>query len=115
MLLAFGFRRAFPHGGAFWVFRAELHGMIGYFDEQLAAGPDLELSLRIAMQKLKMGRVDGLLGYFTNEGLGLSTRDDFAVIDQLQANAPRVSHHCSGSNLSHNHKPTALAAAVPDM
>jgi len=33
------------------------------------------------MQGLKMGRVDGIMGYFTDEGLGLSTRDGSPASD----------------------------------
>ena len=70
------FRRAFPQGGAFWVLRAELAEKAGYFDEQFTVAADFDLSLRVAMRGLKMGRVDGLLGYFTDAEQGLSTRED---------------------------------------
>jgi glycosyltransferase involved in cell wall biosynthesis len=68
------FRRSIPHGGAFLVFRGDLHAEVGRFDEQLAIGPDFEMSVRVAMRGLQMGRVNSILGYFTNEGSGLSTR-----------------------------------------
>ncbi|MBI3160564.1 MAG: glycosyltransferase [Chloroflexi bacterium] len=68
------FRRSFPQGGAFWLFRKNLLERAGPFDEQFSVGPDMELSLRIAALGLKMLRVDGVVGYFTNEGKGLSTR-----------------------------------------
>lgn len=69
------FRRAEPQGGAFWVLRGDIHGQLGYFDEQLHVGPDFEYSARIAEAGLRMGRVDGLLGTFTDAEQGLSTRD----------------------------------------
>jgi len=75
------FRRAIPHGGAFLVFREDLHAEVGRFDEQLAIGPDFDMSVRIAMRGLQMGRINALLGYFTNEGLGLSTRTKFPSIE----------------------------------
>jgi glycosyltransferase involved in cell wall biosynthesis len=69
------FMRSFPQGGAFTVYRRELIDRIGGFDEQLRVGPDMEFSFRIAAAGLRMQRADGVLGYFTNAGHGLSTRD----------------------------------------
>ena len=69
------FQRAFPQGGAFWVLRRDASDRIGYFDEQFRVGPDMDLALRMAAGGLMMGRVEGLLGYFTDEQTGLSTRD----------------------------------------
>lgn len=72
------FRRAFPQGGGFWVFRKAIAEQIGYFDEQFQVAPDLDLSIRMAVAGLQMGRVDGTLGYFTDAEEGLSTRDGAA-------------------------------------
>lgn len=69
------FRRAQPQGGAFWMMRANLHEQLGYFDEQLRVGPDFDYSVRIASRRLKMGRIGGMLGYFTDAKQGLSTRE----------------------------------------
>ncbi len=69
------FRRSFAQGGAFWVFRRDMADRIGYFDEQFRVGPDMELSFRVAAKDLQMGRSDQLLGFFTDEGKGLSTQD----------------------------------------
>lgn len=69
------FRRAFPLGGSFWVLRSELHRQLGFFDEQFKVGPDFDFSVRIAERGLKMGRAQGILGYFTDAEQGLSTRD----------------------------------------
>lgn len=69
------FRRAFAQGGAFWLFRRNLFELVGYFDEQFLVGPDMELSFRMAVKGLDMGKCAGLLGYFTDAAKGLSTRD----------------------------------------
>lgn len=69
------FRRTFPQGGAFWLFRRSIFEVVGYFDEQFLVGADMELSLRMAVAGLEMGRCEGLLGYFTDAAMGLSTRD----------------------------------------
>lgn len=69
------FRRAQPQGGAFWMMRAGLHEQLGYFDEQLRVGPDFDYSVRIAFRRLRMGRIPGVLGFFTDAEQGLSTRE----------------------------------------
>lgn len=69
------FARAFAQGGAFWVVRREVASHIGYFDEQLRVAADMDFSLRMAANKLPMGRVNGVLGYFTDAAQGLSTRE----------------------------------------
>jgi glycosyltransferase involved in cell wall biosynthesis len=69
------FRRSFAQGGAFWVFRRKLSEIVGIFDEQFSVASDMDLSFRIAAKGLEMGRCPELLGYFTNVGQGLSTRD----------------------------------------
>jgi glycosyltransferase involved in cell wall biosynthesis len=73
------FRRSFAQGGAFWLYRKEMHKHIGYFDEQFSVGPDMELSFRLATKGLEMGKCEGLLGYFTDAAQGLSTRDGSQV------------------------------------
>lgn len=69
------FARAFAQGGAFWVLRRAVAERVGYFDEQLRVAADMDLSLRMAANGLQMGRVDGVLGYFTDAAQGLSTRE----------------------------------------
>lgn len=69
------FARAFAQGGAFWVLRKDLAARIGYFDEQFRTAADMDYSFRIAANRLPMGRVDGILGYFTDAEQGLSTRE----------------------------------------
>lgn len=70
------FRRAFAQGGAFWVFRRSAADKAGFFDEQFQVAADMDFSFRLASRGLLMGRVDTLLGYFTDEQRGLSTRDN---------------------------------------
>lgn len=69
------FRRAFAQGGAFWLLRKNLADRVGLFDEQFRVGVDMEYSFRIAANALPMIRCAGLLGYFTDAGQGLSTRE----------------------------------------
>ena len=65
-------RRVFP-GGAFMVWRKNAAERIGYFDEQLNIVCDYDLVTRAAVSGMKICKTSGLVGYFTNEGLGLST------------------------------------------
>lgn len=71
-----GFIRTFPQGGAFLVWRKSLAEQIGYFDEQLLVVADYDYSIRVALNDLTMCRVPSLLGYFTDSGQGLSTRNN---------------------------------------
>ena len=68
------FRRSFPQGGVFYMWRKEIMPTIGGFDEQLIT-QDYDFSLRIVMNGFHMVRADALLGYFTDSGDGLSTQD----------------------------------------
>ena len=65
-------RRVFP-GGAFMVWRKNAAEQLGYFDEQLNIACDYDLVTRAAVSGMKICKTSGLVGYFTNEGLGLST------------------------------------------
>ena len=59
--------------GPFIMFRKSLCETAGYFDESLLQGPDFDLSIRLAFNgKGKM--VHQNLGYYLNEGKGLSTK-----------------------------------------
>lgn len=69
------FQRAFAQSGAFWVLEKHVAARLGYFDEQLRVAADMDYSFRMAANKLQMGRVDGLLGFFTDASEGLSTRE----------------------------------------
>jgi glycosyltransferase involved in cell wall biosynthesis len=59
-------------GGPFFMWRRSLISRIGYFDEQFLSGADFDYTVRLSL--LSIGkRVAGTLGYFTNDGSGLST------------------------------------------
>ncbi len=59
--------------GPFPMWRKEINKRIGYFDEQLIEGADFDLMVRIALNH-KMKKNQGILGYYLNERVGLSTR-----------------------------------------
>jgi glycosyltransferase involved in cell wall biosynthesis len=65
-------RRVFP-GGAFMVWRKNAAERLGYFDEQLNIACDYDLVTRAAVSGMKLCKTSGFVGYFTNEGVGLST------------------------------------------
>jgi GT2 family glycosyltransferase len=65
-------QRVFP-GGAFMVWRRNAVERLGYFDEQLHIACDYDLVTRAAASGMKICKTSGLVGYFTNEGVGLST------------------------------------------
>jgi glycosyltransferase involved in cell wall biosynthesis len=65
-------QRIFP-GGAFMVWRKNTAERLGYFDEQLTIACDYDLVTRAAVSEMKTCKTSGLVGYFTNEGVGLST------------------------------------------
>lgn len=69
-------RRSFSIGGAFMMFRREIQELAGPFDEQFTVAVDMEYGLRLAVAGHPLLRVDSLLGYFTSEQKGLSTRGD---------------------------------------
>jgi len=68
------FRNGYQTGGGFLVFRNNIIEKIGEFDEQLYCAVDFDFEQRIILSGLKMAKTEGLLGYFTDEGLGLSTK-----------------------------------------
>jgi len=59
--------------GPYFMFRKELVKKAGLFDEQLRQGADFDLAIRLALHA-KVGIVDGLLGYYLDEGKGQSTK-----------------------------------------
>lgn len=61
--------------GPFIFFRKDLLDKSGYFDEQLIQGPDFDLSIRLAFHT-KARVTDKILGYYLNEGKGMSTKPD---------------------------------------
>ena len=59
-------------GSCFPMWRRSIHEKVGYFDEQLFSGGDFDFWARVVhLSRLK--KTKGPLGYFLNEGKGLST------------------------------------------
>ena len=61
--------------GPFFMFRKSLIEKSGVFDEQLIQGPDYDLALRL-VRNGKAHFIPDNLGYYLNEGLGMSTKPD---------------------------------------
>ena len=61
--------------GPFFMFRKSLIKKSGVFDEQLIQGPDYDLALRL-VRNGKAHFMPDNLGYYLNEGLGMSTKPD---------------------------------------
>ena len=61
--------------GPFFMFRKSLIEKSGVFDEQLIQGPDYDLALRL-VRNGKAHFMPDNLGYYLNEGLGMSTKPD---------------------------------------
>ena len=61
--------------GPFFMFRKSLIEKSGMFDEQLIQGPDYDLALRL-VRNGKAHFMSDNLGYYLNEGLGMSTKPD---------------------------------------
>ena len=62
--------------GPFFMFRKSLVDKCGYFDEQLKSGADFDFAIRSAHHANKIGYSSAILGYYLDEGKGLSTRGD---------------------------------------
>lgn len=60
-------------GGPFFMWRRELTNKVGYFDEQFKSGGDFDFTVRLSIFS-KGKKVNAVLGYFLNEGFGLSTK-----------------------------------------
>jgi glycosyltransferase involved in cell wall biosynthesis len=59
--------------GPFFMFKKKLIKKVGFFDEQLLSSADFDFAIRLAY--LSKGTVvNKILGYYLNEGKGLSTR-----------------------------------------
>lgn len=69
------FLRRFLCGGAFLMWRKTVAKDIGIFDEQFKSALDFDFVIRMVLAGKQLKRTEGLLGYFTDENKGLSTRD----------------------------------------
>ena len=61
--------------GPFFMFRKEITHKIGMFDEQFHSAADFDFAIRLALVG-KCVSTNNLLGYFLDENLGLSTREN---------------------------------------
>lgn len=62
--------------GPFFAFRKNIILKCGYFDEQLKSGADFDFAIRAAKHAREISYTKFPLGYYLNEGNGLSTRGD---------------------------------------
>lgn len=60
------------HLGPFYMWRKQLCQTLGYWDEQFKSGADFDYAVRLAIES-EGKKTQGLLGYYLDEGLGLST------------------------------------------
>ena len=60
------------HLGPFYMWRKSLCATVGYWDEQFKSGGDFDYATRLAVESEGL-KTRGLLGYYLDEGLGLST------------------------------------------
>ena len=66
-------------GGPFFMWRRNLIPKVGYFDEQFLSGGDFDYTVRLAVFSVG-SKTKGLIGYFLNENLGLSTKNNHLQI-----------------------------------
>ena len=66
-------------GGPFFMWRRNLIPKVGYFDEQFLSGGDFDYTVRLAVFN-EGCKTKGLIGYFLNENLGLSTKNNHLQI-----------------------------------
>jgi hypothetical protein len=66
-------------GGPFFMWRRNLISKVGYFDEQFISGGDFDYTVRLSIFG-KGQKTSGLIGYFLNEKLGLSTKNNYVQI-----------------------------------
>ncbi|HEY3376485.1 MAG TPA: glycosyltransferase [Armatimonadota bacterium] len=67
--------------GAFPMWRKALGTKVGYFDEQLRSANDYDFAVRLALRGPLL-KIPGILGYFTDIGLGLSTGNALCAIER---------------------------------
>lgn len=61
------------HLGPFYMWRKNLCASIGFWDEQMLQGGDFDYAVRLAIEA-EGKKTHGLLGYYLDEGLGMSTK-----------------------------------------
>jgi glycosyltransferase involved in cell wall biosynthesis len=111
----------------FFMFRKSICSRAGFVDEQFRSSSDYDFVIRLAMH----GRIKGIsdeLGYFLDEGKGLSTRSSsprevedivirlrYGIFDEVDfVQIPKViSHHYSISNLRVGEKLVPVSDLVP--
>jgi len=71
------------HLGPFFMFKKEVTGSIGFFDEQFKSGNDFDFAIRLA-RSFQILRVDSELGSFLDEGRGASTRPN--SLQEIESN-----------------------------
>ena len=71
-------------GGPFFMWRRNLIPKVGYFDEQFLSGADLDYTIRLS-NVCDGKKTEGLIGYFLNDGSGLSTKNIFLQIIERTA------------------------------
>jgi len=68
-------------GGPFFMWRRDLISTVGWFDEQFSSGADFDYTVRLSLHT-KATKTQGLIGYFLNEGAGLSTAGTLQPIER---------------------------------
>ena len=61
------------------MWRRNLISKVGYFDEQFISGGDFDYTVRLSIFS-KGQKTPGLIGYFLNEKLGLSTKNNYVQV-----------------------------------
>jgi len=79
----------YNYAGPFPMWRKSLATELGYFDEQFKFAPDCEYNIRVAFRH-PMRRVPGLMGFFTDEGMGLSSKQETAIVIQVEVVAIKL-------------------------
>lgn len=69
-------------GGPFFMWRRSLNEKVGVFDEQFKSGGDFDYTVRLSI--FSQGKkTAGIIGYFLNEKLGLSTKNaDLQIVER---------------------------------
>lgn len=68
-------------GGPFFMWRRSLVSTVGWFDEQFFSGGDFDYTVRLSLAS-RGARTHGMLGYYLDEGSGLSTSGELQPIER---------------------------------